>query len=256
MNKLLLAFGIVLTIIAGLFFYLYTGGPEQPADSAVNNTDEIAHVRRFIPDVTVYNIDVDSVISVDQALFNGDTLFTNTNGYAMLLFIDESIAKVTPNSQMIIEGTLSEDRQYNLRTFIELTAGSLFFDIQKEAGSEFEITTSQTVASVKGTRFGINSDNLIWMEEGEVEVLIRETGEVVNLQQSMYLKIDEETGEMESGELTEEKITELNITELEDDFSILDYDVIEQQMRLQFRDRNGNTQDENLKFYEQEEQDN
>jgi hypothetical protein len=61
---------------------------------------------------------------------------------------------------------------------------------------------------------------------------------------------------MESGELTEEKISELNITELEDSFSILDYDVIEKQMRLQFRDKNGNAQDENLKFYEQEEQDN
>lgn len=240
---------LAIIIIAVVLFWIQINGVDESTPSPAGG-NEVGNIVRFIPDVTVFNTEIDSIIEVDQSVFNGDTLFTNTNGFAMLLFKDESITKITPNSELVISSELNGDRTTNLNTVIELTNGALFFDIQPQQNREFQVVTSRTVASVKGTRFGINSDNLIWMEEGEVEATVRETGESFTISDSMYFEVDEE-GQVESGTLSVEELEELTGS-----FSILDDEVIEQQLRLRFRDSTGNTVEEDLQYYEQEENDN
>lgn len=246
MNKQTLPLALLAIVLAAILVVWYQNG--EKGITVADSRDEIAHIIRFIPDVTVFNTEIDSIVEANQPVFSRDTLFTNTNGYAMLLFIDESIAKITPNSQMVISGELNGDKTYNRNTNIQLSAGSLFFDIQpQQQDSRFTVTTTRTVASVKGTRFGINSEGKIWMEEGEVEAVVRQTGEIITLQQSMYLEVAED-GEFESGVISDGELTELN-----ESFSILDHDFIEKEIKLRFRDREGNTYEEDLQYYEQEE---
>lgn len=246
MNKknVLIGLGLVVAVAVVAIYFLMPGQMLQFEESDA----EVAYVRRYVPSVTVTNVSSDTLQTVGQALVSGDTLATGDTGFAMVLFLDESIARVSPSSQMVIRSALNEEKNLNLRTQINLAVGSLFMDVVKRGDTEFEITTATTVASIKGTRFGITSDNLLWVEEGEVEATVRESGEKVTLVNKMFLQIDEE-GTVESGELSDEELAELS-----SQYEILESDLIEREMRLQFRNRQGETFNEELRIFEQEEE--
>ncbi len=241
-NKVLIAIGFLVTIVAVSVFLFMPGQTELYPES----DDEIAYVKRFVPAVTVSNVSTEPVRVIDQALASGDTLNTGENGFAMVMFLDESIARVSPSSQLVIRSALNETKDLNLRTQINLAVGSLFMDVIRRGDTEFEVTTATTVASIKGTRFGMNSDNLIWVEEGEVEATVKSSGQTVSLVNKMYLQVEED-GTVESGELTEEMLADLSA-----EFEILDRDLIEREMRLEFRNRQGESFDESLRIFEQE----
>lgn len=243
-NKILIAVGFLITIVAVSVFLFMPGQTELYPESE----DEIAYVKRFVPAVTVSNVSTEPVQVIDQALASGDTLNTGENGFAMVMFLDESIARVSPSSQLVIRSALNETKDLNLRTQINLAVGSLFMDVIRRGDTEFEVTTATTVASIKGTRFGMNSDNLIWVEEGEVEATVKSSGQKVSLVNKMFLQIEED-GTVESGELTDEMLAELS-----SEFEILDRDLIEREMRLEFRNRQGESFDENLRIFEQEQE--
>jgi hypothetical protein len=243
-NKGLLGFAVV--VIAAIVAIIYMI-PEESMDTTTGTEeDEIAYVRRYVPSVTVSNITADTIQTVGQPLASGDTLTTNQSGYAMLLFLDETVARVSPSSQMVIRSSLNEQRNLNLRTQISLAIGGLFMDVQRGEGKEFEVTTSNTVASVKGTKFGVDADGYVWVEEGEVEVEVRETGELITLNDMSFVRVDE-TGTAETGELSEEELEELTSV-----YQILESDLIERQMRLQFRNQQGDTLDEDVRIFEQD----
>lgn len=245
MKKGLIGAGLVLgVILIGVFLFL----PSDYVDPFEETGDEVAYVRRFVPAVTITNTSTDTLRTIDQALVSGDTLNTGANGFAMILFLDETIARVSPSSQMVIRSALNETKDLNLRTQINLALGSLFMDVVRRGDTEFEVTTATTVASIKGTKFGMNSDNLIWVEEGEVEATVKSTGQTVSLVNKMFMQVEED-GSVESGELTDERLAELS-----SEFEILDRDLIEREMRLQFRNRQGETFDENLRIFEQDQE--
>jgi hypothetical protein len=243
-KKSLIGVGLFLAVaVVAVFIFL----PGEQVISFEDSDDEIAYVRRYVPSVTVSNVSSDTLITVGKPLISGDTLSTGNNGFAMVLFLDETVARVSPSSQLVIRSALNESKNTNLRTQINLALGSLFMDVRRTPDSEFEVTTSTTVASIKGTRFGITSDNLIWVEEGEVEARVISTGQMISLVNKMYLQVDED-GEVESGELTDEELDELS-----SQYDILESDLIEREMRFQFRNRQGETFDEELRIFEQEE---
>jgi len=245
-QKGLLGFGIILAIlIAGFLFFLPEDQPTILMDEA---EDEIAYVRRFVPSVTVTNVSTDTLQTVGKTLVSGDTLTTNQTGYAMLLFLDETVARVSPSSNMVISSTLNAERDMNVRTQIRLAIGGLFMDVNRGTDREFEVTTSNTVASVKGTRFGIDSNDFIWVEQGEVEVTVIATGEVITLRNMSFVRVEED-GTAESGEITEDLLEELKM-----EYQILESDLIERDMRLRFRNQQGDTMDEQLRIFEQEQE--
>ena len=93
-NKVLIAIGFLVTIVAVSVFLFMPGQTELYPES----DDEIAYVKRFVPAVTVSNVSTEPVRVIDQALASGDTLNTGENGFAMVMFLDESIARVSPSS--------------------------------------------------------------------------------------------------------------------------------------------------------------
>ena len=74
------------------------------------NDRPLAIVKRFKPNVDVENKSADRSkrLNLDtdkgEQLFNGDTLRTDSEGYALVVFMDKSIAKVKPQSLLIVRG--------------------------------------------------------------------------------------------------------------------------------------------------------
>lgn len=210
-----------------------------------NPDREIAIVRRIIPAVNLTNIDKDTLAETGTSLFSGDTLITDGNGYALVMFLDRSIAKVLPNSQLIVRGDI--DRNQNANTRLDLNTGGLFLDVTTRGQNEFEVLTTTTVASVKGTRFGARSNGFYWVDEGEVEVMALQSGQLVTLRRGMFAQSDESGMDLVTGQLSADELEQLN-----SEYSILDQDLIQRRMILRFRDANGQIIEENLDYYEQE----
>lgn len=232
----------IILVIAGTLFLL------SDSEWTFDETgDTVATVTRFVPDVAVKNISLEMVEEVGRPLISGDTLDTNNRGFALVMFLDESVTRVRPESQLIIRSNLNADKTMNVQTVIDLMFGGFLMDVVNRGDTEFQIRTSQTVTTVKGTKFGATDENFLWVEDGEVEVQSLASGARVTLQEMSFVQLDE-TGSFETGELTEEMLAELN-----SEFAILDGDLIERQLRLQFRNNRGEPVDEDLRIFERDE---
>ena len=97
-------FPILIVSICALFF---TGTIHT---ELVKNDRPLAFVKRFKPNVDVQNSTEDRSKRLDldedkaEQLFDGDTLRTDNDGYALVVFMDQSIAKVKPRSLLIVKG--------------------------------------------------------------------------------------------------------------------------------------------------------
>lgn len=198
----------------------------------------LAIVRRFKPNVVLASLEretftLDITENIGERLFSGDTLSTDSKGYALVVFTDNSVAKVKPESILIIQGeSLASSKISNRR--INLDKGELFLDVKPLGSGTFEVATSRSLASVKGTKFGTLADGYIWVQEGQVDVTAAISGQTVSLFEKMFAEIDQQGNAIETGTLTNEKIEELD-----EDFGELDEELIERTIILRFRDANG-----------------
>lgn len=116
----------------------------------------IAIVRRFRPDVYVSASDGEWVeATTAHQLFDSDTLQTGDEGYAVVQFMDNSVAKMKPNSILIITGEVSSGGRTAARLAMEL--GEVFLEVSGR-NSDYEMSTPTAVAAVKGTKFNTNVD--------------------------------------------------------------------------------------------------
>lgn len=228
--KSLYGLGIALVILLGMTsaeIYKYT--PDRP----------LAFVRRYKPSVNIFpkNIPADK----GEPLYNGDTLRTNEDGYAAVQFMDKSIAKVTPSSELIVRGEVRNDKSTSTRIVLE--AGEIFMEVIQQADNNFEVATSRSVASVKGTEFGINHENYAWVEEGIVEFTATISGETVTLRQRMFGQVNNDNS-ITTGELTDEELERLR-----DEFEELAGQSEPKTFILRFRDENGQLREMEIEYY-------
>ncbi len=168
------------------------------------NDRPLAFVQKFKPSVGIEkNGEFKDIRERGKPLFDGDTLRTDQNGFALVQFMDKSIAKIRPDSRLIIQGNI-ENKQ-NTSTRIGLELGEILLNVSERGSQDFEVTTNSAVASVKGTSFGATVDNYFWVEKGTVEVASKQTGQSVTLSEKMYGEVQED-GSIESGELTDEEL--------------------------------------------------
>jgi hypothetical protein len=86
-------------------------------------------------------------------LYSGDAVKTGDKSYTDIIFQDDgSRLKLDPNTTLTLEATRSQKR---LSKKLSLGAGKMFAKVSKQRGTDFEVTTPTSVASVKGTDFGI-----------------------------------------------------------------------------------------------------
>ena len=231
---LLMKFAVVLLCIGMIYTEL-----EEIIDER-----EIALVRRQVPSVLISNVQTDTA-SVGTSLFSGDTLRTDQDGYAMVLFMDQSVTRVRPLSELIIRGEVNQNRSSNTR--IELNRGGFFMNVNRQANSEVEVGAFGTVASVKGTRFGALAEGFYWVQDGEIEVELLETGEVVSLTAKMFARVSEDGTSLTTGTLDDEELEELG-----EEYNIFESDLEQRNLRLRFRDSNGQIREIELDIFEQE----
>lgn len=211
--------------------------------TAFFNERPLAMVTRMIPNLAVKNLEKDTTAAQGFELFSGDTLRTDDNGFAFVAFMDRSTARVRPQSQLVVSGEI--DRDQNSQTRIDLNEGEILIDLEKRPNNEMEVYSTNTVASVKGTRFGARHTGYFWVAEGEVEVTLIETGEAVTLTAGMFARISEDGNSLETGILTDEELAEL-----ESDYRIIEQELIERRIILKFRDANGQLREEEVIYYE------
>ncbi len=205
----------------------------------------LAFVQKFKPSVGLERAGkFENITERGKPLFNGDTLRTDENGFALVQFMDKSLAKVKPESRLIVEGEV-EGKQ-NTSTRIGLEAGEIFLNVTQQSTDNFEVATNTTVASVKGTDFGASSDNYFWVQEGEVEIVVNESGAAATLTDGTYGQVQED-GSIETGELTDEEIEAKN-----EEYARMDANLEPEIYELRFIDSNGEEQVIRLKVFENE----
>lgn len=176
----------------------------------VYNSDDrpLAFVQKFKPLVGLEeNGEFKDIQERGRPLFNGDTLRTNQDGFALVQFMDKSMAKIKPDSRLIVRGDI-EDKE-NTSTRIGLELGEILLNVSERGSQSFEVATNSSVASVKGTTFGASFDDYFWVEEGEVEITSNRTDQTVTLTDNSYGQVQED-GSIESGELSDEELEERN----------------------------------------------
>lgn len=200
----------------------------------------LAFIRKFRPEVTILS---DKKTSTKRAapLFAGDTLTTGKNGLALVQFMDKSILKVQPNSVLIVKGKV--EGSDNVTTRIILEAGDIFSSVTKRPTNSFEVATNTAVASVKGTQFGVTSENYFWVGEGTVTLTSLKTGKTDTLSQKMYGIIND-NGEIETGMLTDEELQALykKYRDIEEELS-------SKTINLIFKNRQGQTKKVEVDYF-------
>lgn len=210
----------------------------------------LAIVKRFKPNVNVENQAADRSKRLDldtdkgEQLFDGDTLRTDADGYALVVFMDKSIAKVKPQSLLIVRGE-SELTSKRTNTRIDLNLGEILLNVEPQGTNDFEVSTSRSLASVKGTQFGSNSKGYVWVLEGQVDVTARQSGETVSLFEKMYAQVNETADGLESGALSDD-----DIKKLDNGFDELDEELIKKEIKFRFKDANGQIREVTIDYYE------
>lgn len=234
-------------------FLVFTGITSAEVQ-AFQSDRHIGIVRKFKPDVTVSNSDIDKLIelnlseNIGEKLFTGDSLTTDAEGFALVLFMDRSVAKVKPNSILIINGDVGvTDKESNTR--IDLREGEIFLNVEPQGSNDFEVSTSRSLASVKGTDFGSKSDGYVWVENGQVDVTALSSGQTVSLFDNMFAQVDEEGNNVDSGTLSDEELGELNTG-----YDEMDNDLMRREVVLKFIDQNGQIREVTIEVFEEDQE--
>ena len=107
-----------------------------------------------------------------QMIRTGDWLKTDKNVFVAIVFLDGSMVKIQSNTEIEIKSSRITAKE--LKTQMYISEGQAWSKISKQNNGEFRIKTPTAVASVKGTEFDIDFDDMsestnLVVLEGEVE---------------------------------------------------------------------------------------
>lgn len=211
----------------------------------------IAIVKRFKPDVLVQNMEAEKSLLLDleenkgEQLFSGDSLMTNEEGFALVVFMDASVAKVKPSSLLIVNGEVGTTSKA-MSTRINLLGGEIFLNVEPQGSNDFEVATSRSLASVKGTDFGNKANGFIWVQQGQVDVTALNSGQTVSLYDKMFAQVDDQGNNIDSGTLSDEELEDLD-----EGYEDIESDLIQKEIILKFRDQNGQLREVRINVFEE-----
>lgn len=135
--------------------------------------DVIAFFGKVKGDVTVTRANPGETEDAKAGMFlySGDAVKTGNKSYTSIVFQDDgSRLKLDPNTSLSLEATRSKKK---LSKKMRLGAGKMYAKVSKKRGTDFQVTTPTSVASVKGTDFGIEEktwpETHLWVLSSEVE---------------------------------------------------------------------------------------
>jgi len=136
--------------------------------------DAIAYLGEVGGKVTVIKANPGETLpaKLGMLLSGGDTVKTADESYAAIIFQDDgSRIKLGPNAQLTLNATRKDK---NLDKSLFLDSGKLWAKVTKKKGTELEIKTPTSVASVKGTKFIMEEkewgETWLWVLEDVVKL--------------------------------------------------------------------------------------
>jgi ferric-dicitrate binding protein FerR (iron transport regulator) len=213
-----------------------------------NEERPLAIVRRFRPIVVVKHTSEAEWLEakITQPLFDKDTLRTGPDGYALIQFMDNSLARVRPNSLLVIRGE-TRDRGSTFSR-ITLEAGELLLNVNGRQ-SNYEVQTRTAVASVKGTTFNTKiEDDLTTVFtgfSGVVEIIALNSGQTVTLTRRNRVRVDQR-GET----VTLETISSTELQNLQQQYDDLEEGTRPDILRLRFMNRSGQVREIDIRYFE------
>ena len=106
-----------------------------------------------------------------QMIKTGDWIKTDKNVFVAIVFLDGSNVKIQSNTEIEIKSSRVTAKE--LKTQMYIAEGQAWSKVSKQKNGEFKIKTPTAVASVKGTEFDVEFDDLaqstsLVVLEGEV----------------------------------------------------------------------------------------
>ena len=218
--------------------------------SSADEGRPLAFVRRFKPQVKVFNRASQKYATAEQGgkLYSGDTLATGENGYAAVQFMDRSLAKVTPNSILLVNGSVDDDTR-SMSTRLLLNAGEVLMNVDDAGRSNFEVATSTSVATVKGTEFASSvtesGESRHFVFEGTVTVLATESGQTREIGGGMYAQVGADGQTITTGQMDESEQQQRR-----EEYDRTDEKMQPKTLKLRLRDEDGNIREVELEYYE------
>jgi hypothetical protein len=123
--------------------------------------DHVGIVKSLVGDVVVLRNDAPIKAEGNMKLLKGDQIRTGANGKVGLIFEDDTIISIGPNSRIVIENFLfqpNEKRLSFIARILQGTASYLSGQIAKLAPDLVRIETPQATVGMRGTHVLIKVD--------------------------------------------------------------------------------------------------
>ena len=217
-----------------LILFLFLANPMLLATQSfgLSSGQDLSKEVDFVTQAVPNKVAADTLRETGTPLKSGDTLVTGQLEYAIVHFKNESIAFIHPGSRLLISGEEGRDMEVSIR--IDLLHGGLFLKLNGNNQSAFEITTSSSVIHTDYALFGVFASGFFWVDEGEIEIMALNSGQMVQLRAGMFAQTDEDGLDIITGQLTETALNQLTVNYNE---VIRDHEL--QNWVLQFREVNG-----------------
>ncbi|MFH1233647.1 MAG: DUF5667 domain-containing protein [Patescibacteria group bacterium] len=205
-------------IIVFLLIFLIIIGAARSVALAMAGVKEIPMPKAYIAKIDgeearIKKIDGNDYIKIAEGMeiMPGDIIKTGDNSQVIINFYDNTVSRLDSNSEIKFE-KLSIDKENFAKTKINIfmSAGQIWSRIIQlmDKDASFEINSSVTVATVRGTAFDfevISGDKLAKIDvvEGIIEVVNAETKEKINLLEGNTAVIN---GKKETEALVDKKI--------------------------------------------------
>ncbi len=134
-----------------------------------------------------------------------------------------------------------------MSTRINLKRGEIFLNVEPQGTNDFEVSTSRSLASVKGTDFGNRADGYVWVNQGQVDVTALNSGQTVSLFEKMFAQVDEQGNNINSGTLSDDELQQLG-----EGYDEMESDLVKKEIILKFRDQNGQLREITIEVFEEE----
>lgn len=212
----------------------------------------LAIVRRFRPMVQIRDTgNVEWVeAKVAYQLFDKDTLRTEREGYAVLQLVDNSLARVRPNSVLVIRGETNARNGLNSR--IQVESGEVNLRVEGRV-SQYEVSTPSAVAAVKGTEFTTriledgSSEFVVF--SGVVEVRANASGRTQSVTRRRRAVVDPEGNAISTNTLSNQEVRRA-----QNEYTQLDTSTKPKVIRLRFMNAAGQMQDIEIQYFEKQPQ--
>lgn len=138
--------------------------PTKPAEKPNAETADIAIIARVVKQVD-YRQPKTAWMKAERGkrLNSGDDVRTGEASTSILQFVDGTVVRVQPNSELKVRGEIDQ-KTSRMDKGVDITLGKLGFDVRRREGEQFRFSSPTAVASIKGTEgsFAVDPERVVF----------------------------------------------------------------------------------------------